>query len=400
MGVRSLALLIALLVLTGQALAGRLPDTIVLSPKVLAATKQRILERDRELMPAYKAFIADADRALKAPAEAVILKASAPPGGTMHDYWSLAPYWWPNNETLDGLPYVRRDGQRNPQSATEKYDRARMRRMSSDALTLALAWYMTGDEEYAGKATGLIWSWVCDSVTRMNPSLNYAQSRPGIADGTHYGIIETRDLIKVCEAARILEPSHTWSKVVTKKVTSWFTDYLKWLQKSSFGRKEGNSLNNHGTWYDAQVAVFAMYIGKESLARSIVTSGTPMRILSQIESDGTMPRELERTRSRHYTFFNLEAFFILAAIAEHFKVDMWKWTEPNGVSIRKAFDLAAPHIAKDAPWEYGKTGVYDPFAFTALFHRAAMVYKDDRYTDFLKALPADKLKRDRAQLFY
>ena len=30
-----------------------------------------------------------------------------------HDYYSEAPYWWPNPENPDG-PYIRRDGQVNP----------------------------------------------------------------------------------------------------------------------------------------------------------------------------------------------------------------------------------------------------------------------------------------------
>ena len=37
-----------------------------------------------------------------------------------HDYVSLAPYFWPNPDTPDGLPFVRHDGVRNPQ--IYKYD--------------------------------------------------------------------------------------------------------------------------------------------------------------------------------------------------------------------------------------------------------------------------------------
>lgn len=400
MVIRSFLLILPLLFLCGQAFAEKLPDTIVLSPKVLAKTKQRVLERDPALMPAYKAFIKDADRALTAPAETVIFKPAPPPDGSLHDYWSLAPYWWPNPDTLDGLPYVRRDGERNPQSATEKYDRARMRRMSSDALTLALAFYMTGSEEYAGKATALIWSWCCDSVTRTNPNMQYAQFRPGHATGDPSGIIETRDLIKVVEAARLLEPSMAWSKVVTKKVSAWFEEYVDWLHKSTFGRLEAGANNNHGTWYDAQLAAFMLYLGKKNQVRAIIGNVTPRRILLQIKPDGSMPEELKRTRSRHYTFFTLEAFFVLAAVGEQVGIDIWDWGEPTGVSLRKAFDFAAPHLAKDAPWDYGEIGVYNPFAFTPLFHRAAMVYKDDRYIEFIQALPRSDLATDRAQLVY
>jgi hypothetical protein len=28
---------------------------------------------------------------------------------------SLAPYWWPDPKSPNGLPYIRRDGERNPE---------------------------------------------------------------------------------------------------------------------------------------------------------------------------------------------------------------------------------------------------------------------------------------------
>ena len=41
----------------------------------------------------------------------VVDKAILPPSGDRHDYLSIGPYWWPNPDTADGRPYVRRDGQ-------------------------------------------------------------------------------------------------------------------------------------------------------------------------------------------------------------------------------------------------------------------------------------------------
>ena len=398
--IRGLLLTFIALLMTGQAFARKLPDTIVLSPEVMYETKRRVIERDPAIMPAFKKLIEQADRAIKAPAESVVLKKTPPPSGDMHDYWSLSPYWWPNPDSVNGTPYVRRDGERNPEADSEKYDRGRMRRMSTDAITLALAWYLTGNEEYAGKGTALIWSWCCDSVTRTNPNMNYAQARSGTDEGHHTGIIETRDLIKVVEAARILEPSHAWSKAVTRKFTAWFRKYADWLQTSTFGQQERASLNNHGTWYDAQLAVYSLYIGEEGTARSILGMVPLHRIVGQIEGNGAMPAELDRTRSRHYTFSTLEALFVLAAAGKRVGIDLWHWTDASGASIKKAFDFAAPYLAKDETWPFGDIGAYDPFAYTPLFHRAAMVYKEPRYLQLLKALPGDKLSRDRAQLFY
>ncbi|MGL1861658.1 MAG: alginate lyase family protein [Pseudodesulfovibrio sp.] len=397
---RAFFLALLSLLFAGQVQAKKLPDTIIFDPEVLVETKRRVLERDPTVMPAFKKLVEQAELAMKAPAETVIFKSGPPSSGDIHDYRSLAPYYWPNPDSYNEMPFIRRDGERNPAVDSAKYDHARMQRMSNDALTLALAWYLTGNEEYAGKGTALIWSWCCDSVTRTNPNMDFAHEQPGIAEGAPSGIIETRDLIKVAEAARIMEPSQAWSRAVTKKVMAWFTDYVEWLQTSEFGRLEAGAMNNHGTWYDAQLAVFTLFIGDKNYARSIVANTVPRRIMLQIERNGAMPAELDRTRSRHYTFFTLEAFFILAAVGDRVGIDIWHWADTSGASVKKAFDYAAPYIAKNEPWPFGGIGSYDPFLFTPLFHRAAMVYKEDRYLDYLKALPKDKLLLDRAQLFY
>jgi len=378
----------------------RLPDTIILSPQVLYDTKQKVIKRDSSTRPAYEKLILEANRVVDGPVESPALKKKAGPSGDKQDYWSLSPYWWPDPKTRDGLPYVRRDGERNPEATTDTYDRLRMNRMAKNALTLALAYYLTGNEEYAAKGTALIWAWCCDSATRMNPNMQYAQARPGVADGHPTGIIETRDLINVVDAARLLEPSHAWSKAVTRKLTDWFTKYTHWLMKSEFGRLEAGSPNNHGTWYDAQLAVYAYFIGDTNLARTILSTVPNRRIVRQILPDGSMPLELERPRSRHYTFFNLQAFAVLACVGERLNIDLWNWQSPAGPSIRTALDFTAPFINPRTKWVHGKTGSFDPYSYLPLFRRAAVVYKNLRYVDFLKTLPAERLKRDRSTLFY
>jgi len=386
------------------ALAQKLPKTIVHSPEVLYQTRQAVLKRNPNVMPAYEHLLIKADRALKRPAQSVVFKPAPPPGGNRHDYWSIAPYWWPNSETKGGQPYIKLDGQRNPEADSEKYDRERLRQTADDALTLALAWYLSGNEQYAGKGAALVFAWCGDSVTRMTPNFAFAQMQPGKKPGaweqSPHGVVEGRDLIKLVEAARILEASHAWSRAVTKKVTKWFEEYIHWLRKSRLAVKAAGLPDNHGTWYDAQLAVFAAYVEQKNLARTIVGSLLPRRLVLQVEHNGAMPLELERTRSRHYTFFNLEAFFVIAAVGEHVGVDMWHWKDSSGISLQKAFDYAAPYLAANEPWPFGHIGKYDPFAFTPLFHRASMVYKEDRYREILNALPEERRLRDRAQLFY
>lgn len=52
---------------------------------------------------------------LKQPPISVTFDKKLPsPGGDPRDFTSCGPYWWPDPARPDGLPYIRRDGQFNP----------------------------------------------------------------------------------------------------------------------------------------------------------------------------------------------------------------------------------------------------------------------------------------------
>lgn len=394
-----LLVLVFLAVLTAPALAGPvLPDTIVLSPQVLYEARQRILRRDPAVKPAYEQLLREADRALKSPVRSVADKPLVGRGRDRLDYVSLSPYWWPDPEQRDGLPYLRRDGERNPEADSDAYDRKRMARMAADVETLALAHYLGGNELYAIKAAAMLRAWFIDRTTRMNPNMEHAQLRPGTADGSPTGIIETRDLIRVADAARLLEPSRAWTRVDARKLSEWFAAYTDWLMHSDKGREEAQAENNHGTWFDAQVAVFATFSGDVQLARAVVGTAERRRIVRQILPGGSMPRELKRTRSRHYTFFNLEAFAVLAAVGEGLHVDLWNWRDTVGSSIREALDFAAPYLDPEKEWPHGSAGDFRPEEHIRLLRRAALVFKDEKYLDFLKDLPPETLGIHRSTL--
>ena len=57
----------------------------------------------------------DARKALSFGPVSVMDKGVTPPSGDKHDYMSQAPYWWPDPSKPDGRPYIRRDGDRNPE---------------------------------------------------------------------------------------------------------------------------------------------------------------------------------------------------------------------------------------------------------------------------------------------
>ena len=104
---------------------------------------------------------------------------------------SLAPYWWPNPATPNHLPYVRKDGEHNPEASAVE-DHNNLGRMAKNVHALALAYYFTGDESDAKRASLLLHVWFLDPATRMNPNMKFAQAILGVNDGRGTGILDSR----------------------------------------------------------------------------------------------------------------------------------------------------------------------------------------------------------------
>ena len=80
----------------------------------LQKVKLEIKNESASFLPAYQKLMADAKNALDAKPTSVVEKNRTAASGDKHDYLSLAPYWWPDPDKEDGLPWIRRDGEVNP----------------------------------------------------------------------------------------------------------------------------------------------------------------------------------------------------------------------------------------------------------------------------------------------
>jgi hypothetical protein len=291
-----------------------------------------------------------AEQALLRGPYSVIDKQARPPGGELHDYWHLAPYWWSNPVTLDGLPYVRRDGERVPgtqpfEPGSERYDRTRLQQMFDDTTVLALAAASSGDARNARHATRLLVTWFVDPETRMTPHLSYAQVRPGLdeSETNGSGIIEFKDVYFLLDAARLLEGAGALAGEDAARFRDWMRAYLAWLQTSPQGRAAKRARNNHGTCHDLQLAAIAAYLDDTALLRSTLRT-SKARLLDQIAADGSQPRELGRTRPLHYALFNLQAWVNLARLAEGVGISLWDVADGEGSLLRRAIDWLASEL--------------------------------------------------------
>ncbi len=323
---------------------------LVLSTEALERNRNAVRDHEARLEPSVKDLRKKADQLVAAGRlYSVIDKTQVPPSGDKHDYMSQGPYWWPDPSKPKGLPYIRRDGEQNPEIKTLS-DAAAMDDMVGDSETLALAYFFIGDEKYAKHSSALIRTWFLDPKTRQNPNLNFGQGIPGISSGRGIGLIETRDLYRVIDAATLLERSGSWTKADQDRLKRWFAEFLKWMTTSPLGIDEADAPNNHGTYYDVQILSYAIYTGQKDLARKQIETSRA-RIRSQIEPDGHQPHELARTLSWDYTNMNLLGFFTIARLAEHLGVDLWNF-EIDGRGIRKAFLWELPYLRDEKVWPY------------------------------------------------
>lgn len=377
-----------------RAADGEPPRVFRLDAQTLQGTKRRVLARDASLEPALARLRAEAQEALKAGPFSVVTKTATPPSGDKHDYMSQAPYFWPNPSSPDGLPYVRRDGERNPE-IRKISDREGLRGIVSGTETLALAYYFLGDEAYAARAVRLLRAWFLDPATRMNPHLEYGQAIPGINQGRGIGIIETSGLVRVVDAVGMLAGSKAWTQADQRSLMAWFAGYLRWLRESGHGRDEAAARNNHGTHYDAQVASFALFTGQRELAARVLSQSRQKRIAAQIEPDGRQPRELARTRAWSYSVMNLGGFFSLAALGERAGVDLWSYETPEGRSIRRALDWLVP-FARGREWPYPQITPWSPKDLAPLLREGAVQYREPRYEELVARIsggpPEDRLQ--------
>lgn len=353
-----IALIWVVTILLGQNLEARpakdvKPETFLLNADILESNKARIKQGDKMLSQALQELITNADQALSKGPYSVTYKSKTPPSGDKHDYMSVGPYWWPDSSKSDGLPYIRKDGQVNPERYSIK-DADFHNSLCEDVYLLGIAWYFTDNEKYARQADKLLKVWFLDPETKMNPNLNFGQAIPGRMNGRGIGIIDTRNLAKLIDGVQLLKNSKNLTTAHYRGVQEWYKQFLTWMTTSPIGLDEADEFNNHGTWYDVQVVSMALFTGQKDLAKKILEEQTKKRIESQLKEDGSQPHELARTLSWNYSTMNLNGFFELARLADHVELDLWHYVSPGGKSLKTAFTWMLPYAEGKRKWGYNQ----------------------------------------------
>jgi hypothetical protein len=369
--------LIVCLMITFICATAQKPKVFLMDGTHLAEVKIKVSEKDKTSLTIVESIKKQADALLSMKPISVLDKGFTPASGSKHDYMSQAPYFWYDSSKTNGLPYMRKDGQHNPE-INKITDHKSLSDLDHATQILSFAFYFSGEEKYAVKASSLLKYWFFNEATKMNPNLEYAQAIPGINNGRGIGIIETRSLTGIADATGLLAGSKSWTDSDTKTLKQWYTQYLHWMLTSKNGNDEHKAKNNHGTWFLMQAIDYALFTDNKAKALQLAEE-SKKKLDSQITIEGKEPLELERTNAMGYSTFNLSAWFQVARLAEKTGVDLWHYKNSQGATLRTALDWLTPYALGEKKWTYQQIGKYNKNEFYPLLLQGADKYNEPDY---------------------
>ncbi|QYY35401.1 alginate lyase family protein [Ruficoccus sp. ZRK36] len=360
------------------------PATTIWQGEWLAQVKEMSLADSSEQRPEITELLQYAEADLNREPPTIVNKAVLPASGDPHDYFSMGPYWWPNPDTEDGLPYVRRDGQFNKENLN---DMQSLGTVISTVRRLGLAYYLTGDERYAQQASLWLRTFFLDEATRMNPHLRYSQAIPGKCEGRSIGMIDTWSLPTMLDAVTLLQGSPYWTAQDESDFRQWVSDLLDWFLHSDYAAIESSQRNNHSVWYFAQVGAYGIFSGRGEEIRQLYVEKVP-ELTQQISPDGSMPEELSRTRPLHYTTFCLQAFLDIQAVCDEVDLEL----TDQQVRVHQAVSYLGYYMDHPDQWPYKEMRKNDARDLWTVFRRAGTRFDDPRCSVWEQEAPPPSKK--------
>ena len=311
--------------------------------------------------------------------------------GGPNDFYSNGDYWWPDPAKPDGLPYIQRDGQTNPDNFVAH--RMVMRTTKDAVAALAAAYKVSGDDKYVVKAAELLKVFFVDAKTRMNPHLAYTQAIPGRHNGSKTGVIDGLHLVEIPVAIKTLEKSKAFDAELAKSLHAWFGEMKTWLLTHKNGIDEGESNNNHAVAYFVQVAVLADFNRDQETLTKCRKRFKDVFVNVQMAADGSFPRETARTKPYAYSIFQLDNMVTLCKVLSTPEENLWNYEGPEGRSIKKAVAWLYPYLADKSTWpKKPDVMAWDgwPSRQPALLF-AGLAYNESKYIELWKKLPTDPI---------
>lgn len=293
----------------------------------------------------------------------------------LRNYYSIGLYYHPNPETENGLPWVSSDGIVNP--ASDLGPKRELRKITQNVFILAVAGYFI-DKKYGLHAMNLLKNWFLDKNNGMNPNLENAQMVPGINLGRRAGVIDSHVWINIIIALDFLEKT-VEDKQFFSGMRNWFAKYVNWLLLSERGKDALSIGNNISSWCVAQILAFSIFSKQRPEYINICKQFFKKFISEQMDDNGCFIKEISRTRSLHYSLFNLQALTIIAELLYRHDENLYNWHDGNGHCLQKAFDFLTPFLSREKTWPYQQIKQED-FMKQFSFYFAVLRYSKDEYS--------------------
>jgi len=340
------------------------------------------IENDPILMEEYVRLITGSEQLLTEEFEYVTDKPTLPPSRNKNDYMSLARYLWPDE---NGDYTITRDGITNPEIFN--YDRPKLARFSQAVHSLSLAYYFSGDERFAEKASELLENWFFEPDTRMNPNMNHAQVAKNVNEGSAQGIIDGNDFIQVIDAVSLLYDSPHWSPDSHRKLKEWFYNFSIWIIKNynSDAFCSDDFCNNISTWMDAQKTIYFLFSEQEErINSSVYIQPVSEKIDKQFTTTGVQSFERDRARSQHYVYFNLRGYANLLMMrnsTKGFSHNQQPFSGEEIAGLEAALNALNGYVnGEEVPGMFRESDSFDHCRYIEIFKPAAIALGNDEYS--------------------
>ena len=141
------------------------------------------------------------------------------------------------------------------------------------------------------------------------------------------------------------------------------------------------------------------FVDSIELAKRIVINAAD-RLDMQMDDYGSFPAEMERTISLHYSCFVMNAFSLIAQMAEKTGFNFWNYRSPSGKSLNKSFERLKPYLVKEKKWEGQQIKEFDVENSYDLLMNAAAHFGCKDCVQAVKTLAEDKAPHLRIHLLY
>ncbi|CAK0775646.1 putative Alginate lyase family protein [Gammaproteobacteria bacterium] len=274
------------------------------------------------------------------------------PGATPNDFVSIGAYYWPNPNTANGLPYVKRPGHVNPDSAGSLLE---LDALASVVNRLGIAYFLTGEEKCARRAAQLLRIFFINKNTKMNPNTEFGAVIPGVSYVGKFVVAGIGNAFRdLYSGLGLIEASPHWTKIDDRNMKKWSKDFLDWMESSPKAQNEFRAYGNHGSNYDMVAALLSMYIGDNPQAKKHVRHYM-QRIPKQFATSGKQPFEMHAVNNFMYSTYNLGVAANIANLGDKLGLNVWDVRGPGGSGMRRTTNFLLPYMNGTKTWTYWPT---------------------------------------------